>query len=63
MTDSIYLKGPRVNVGRNDYNEENEAETVTVNGIMMSVEEFRKLRPSKRRFVGMGILQQAKKKA
>lgn len=63
MTDSIYLKGPRINIGWNNYNEENEADTVTVNGITMSVEDFRKLRPPKRRFVGMGMLQQAKKKA
>lgn len=33
MTDSVYLKGPRSRIRPDDYDERNEADTVTVNGV------------------------------
>lgn len=56
MTDSVYLRGPRPRIQPDDYDEANEADTATVttNGrkVIMSVNEFRKRRPSRKRFVG-----------
>lgn len=52
MTDSIYLRGPRPKIRHDDYDEANEADTVKVNGVTMTVKEFRKRRPSRKRFVG-----------
>lgn len=52
MTDSVYLRGPRPKIRPDDYDERNEADTVTVNGVTMSVGEFRRRRPSRKRFVG-----------
>lgn len=36
------------------YCEDNELTTVTINGVEMSIDEFRRLRPSKYRNRGMG---------
>lgn len=52
MTDSVYLRGPRLKIRPDDYDERNEADMVTVNGGPMSVTEFRRIRPSKKKFVG-----------
>lgn len=56
MTNSIYLRGPRQQIRPDDYDERNEADTVTVNGVTMTVSEFRKCKSSPgRRSRGLGI--------
>ena len=48
-----YLRSSRIIVGRHDYFAEEEANTVKVNGIEMSIDEFRALRPIEKRKMGM----------
>ena len=51
---SVYLKGPRTKINDVDYDEAKESSTVTVNGVEMSIEEFRKARPKSRKmFTGL----------
>lgn len=56
MTDSVYLRGPRPKIRPDDYDEANEADTITVTtkgvATVMTTAEFRKRRPSRKRFVG-----------
>lgn len=50
-----FLRG-RMAVYRSDeYDESNELDTVTVNGVPMTTKEFQETHPSKRRWRGMGI--------
>ena len=53
-----YLRSLKIRVGRHDYFAEEEPNTVKVNGIEMSIEEFRVLRPGKKQ--RMGIVQKGK---
>lgn len=48
---SIYLKGPRTKINDIDYDEAKEPRTVTVNGVEMSIEEFRRNRPKSRKML------------
>lgn len=58
MKDSVYLRGPRTKIRYDDYDERHEADTVTVNGVTMSVVEFRKSKASRsRRSRGLRIYQ------
>lgn len=40
-----YLRSSRILIGRHDYFTEEEPTTVKVNGIEMSIDEFRAMRP------------------
>ena len=44
-----YLRGPRTKVNDTDYIEDRQGNTVTVNGIEMSIDEFRRRRPKSRK--------------
>lgn len=51
---NIYLKGPRTKINDIDYDEAKESNTVTINGVEMSIEEFRRNRPKSRKmFTGL----------
>lgn len=52
MSDT-YLRSSRLIVGRHDYFAEEEANTVKVNGIEMTVDEFRALRPGRKQRMGI----------
>lgn len=54
-----YLRSSRLLVGRHDYFAEEETNMVKVNGIEMTIDEFRAMRPGKRQ--RMGIVQNANK--
>ena len=53
-----YLRSSRLLTGRHDYFAEEESNTVKVNGIEMTVDEFRVMRPGKKQ--QMGIVRQKK---
>ena len=55
MTNSIYLRGPRVKVTCNDYDEKHETNTVRINGVVMTIDKFRLLKGKKKRLAGMRI--------
>lgn len=57
MSDT-YLRSSRLIVGRHDYFAEEEANTVKVNGVEMTISEFRAMRPGKKQ--QMGIVRQKK---
>ena len=52
-----YLRSSKLLVGRHDYFAEEETNTVKINGIVMTIDEFRKLRPGKRINKGLGLYQ------
>lgn len=52
-----YLRSSRILIGRHDYFTEEEPTTVKVNGIEMSIDEFRAMRPGKRINKGLGLYQ------
>ena len=50
-----YLRSSRLLIGRHDYLAEEEPDTVKVNGIEMSIDEFRAIRPCKKRQMGIVV--------
>lgn len=54
-----YLRSSRILVGRRDYFAEEDPNTVKVNGIEMTIDEFRAMKPGRKQ--RMGIYQEIKK--
>ena len=52
-----YLRSSKLLVGRHDYFAEEETNTVKINGIVMTIDEFRAMRPGKRINKGPGLYQ------
>ena len=49
-----YLRGPRTKVNDTDYIEDRQEDTVIINGVKITIDEFRRRRPKNRkRFTGL----------